>query len=190
MPGGAQGPGDRLLEALVGVGDDQLHALQAAPDQGLEEAGPERLGLRGTDLEPDDLTPAVRVDREGDYRRYRDDAAALALLQVGGVKPQIGPLALQRPIEEGVDPLVNVLAELGDLGLRDARQAHLAGDAGARGGGGGGEGLDQVVDTAGRDAADPGLLDHCHQGLLGDPPGLQERREVRALAELGDAQLE
>ena len=33
-------------------------------------------------------------------------------LQIGGVEPQIRPLALDRPVEEGVDPLIDVLAQL------------------------------------------------------------------------------
>jgi site-specific DNA recombinase len=37
LPSGTQYPRDRLLQALVGIGDDQLHALQPAPDKGLEE---------------------------------------------------------------------------------------------------------------------------------------------------------
>ena len=50
--------------------------------------------------------------------------------------------------------------------------------------------LDQLVDPAGRDAADPGLLDHRHQRLLAHLPRLQERREVGALAQLGHPQLQ
>ena len=129
----------------------------------------------GTDAEPDDLAPAFGGDRHGDYRRDRDDAAAVADLEVGGVEPQIRPLALDRPVEEGVDPFVDVLAQLGDLALRDAGQAHR---------------LHQFVDAAGRDAADPGLLDHRDQCLLGGLARLQEGREIRSLAQLGDAQLE
>src|SRR5690606_2118568 len=49
-------------------------------------------------------------------------------------------------------------------------------------------GLDQVVHRAGRDALDVGLLDHRGQGLLGEPPGLQEPWEVAPLPELGNAQ--
>ena len=50
--------------------------------------------------------------------------------------------------------------------------------------------LDQVVDRARRDALDVGLLDHRRQRLLGHAPRLQEAREVAALPELGDAQLD
>src|SRR5882757_61511 len=44
--------------------------------------------------------------------RDRDDAAAVADLEVGGIKPEIRPFALERPVEEGIDPLVDVLAQL------------------------------------------------------------------------------
>jgi len=37
--------GDRTLQALVAVGDDELHAFQATADEFLEEARPEGLGL-------------------------------------------------------------------------------------------------------------------------------------------------
>ena len=59
--------------------------------------------------------------------------------------------------------------------LRDAGEAH---------------GLDEVVDPPGRDAADPGLLDDRDQRLLGHPARLEERREVAALAQLRDAELQ
>ena len=104
----------------MGIGDDQLHALEATADQGLEEAGPKGFRFGRADLKPDDLTPAVGVDRDGDYRRHRDDPPALALLEIGGVQPEIGPFAFQGPLQEGLHPLVDVLAELGDLRLRDA----------------------------------------------------------------------
>src|SRR5207344_3578434 len=109
------------------------------------------------------------------YRSDRDNATAIADLEVGRVEPQIRPLAVDRPVEEGIDPFIDVLAELGNLALRDAGQAHR---------------LDQFVDPAGRDAADPGFLDHRDQRLLGGLARLEEWREVRPLAQLGDAQLE
>ena len=150
----------------MGVGDDQLHAFQAAPDQGFEKARPERFGLRRTDLEADDLTSAVGVDGHGDYGRHRHDPPAFPLLEIGGVEPEIGPITLQRAFQEGADPLVDLLAELGNLRLRDAREAHR---------------LHQVIDPPSRDTADPGLLDHGDQRLLGHSPRLQKGREVGAL---------
>jgi hypothetical protein len=73
---------------------DKLHALDAPFDQAFDEPRPERLRLAWTDAEPDDLPLAVGVDRHSNYRRDRDDTAALALLEVGRVEPQIRPVAL------------------------------------------------------------------------------------------------
>jgi hypothetical protein len=57
LPGRAEDLGDRVLQSLVGVGDDQLHADQAAGDQRAHEVRPERLGLGGADVQADDLPP-------------------------------------------------------------------------------------------------------------------------------------
>ena len=108
----------------MGVGNDQLDIAQAAPRQALEKARPKGFGLRRADMQPDNLTPAIGIGRDSDYRRNRDDAAALALLQVSGVKPQIRPFAGERPIEKGIHALVDVFAQLGDLRLADPRQSH------------------------------------------------------------------
>ena len=140
LPGGPENLGDGVLEAVMGIGDHQLHRLQAAADEGLEKAGPEGLCLRGPDLQPDDLTASVGADGDGDYGCHGHDPAALALLEVSRVQPEIGPFALQWPVEEGADALIDVFAELGNLRLADPGQSH---------------GLDEVVHSAGRDALDP-----------------------------------
>ena len=90
------------------IGDDQLHAAQAALDQALEEGRPKGLGLRRADVQADDLAVPLGIAGHSDYRRHRHDAAALALAQVGRVEPEIGPIAGQRPIQEGANPLVDV----------------------------------------------------------------------------------
>jgi hypothetical protein len=92
------------------------------------------------------LAAAVAVDRHGDYRGDGDDAPALAHLQVGGVEPEIGPVADQRSIEEVPHTLVDVLAEFRDRALRDASEPHR---------------LHQLVHPARRDAADPRLLERA-----------------------------
>src|SRR5215471_9950617 len=48
--------------------------------------------------------------RDSDYRGNRDDAAALTLLQVGGIEPQIRPLSGERAIEKGMHAFVDLLA--------------------------------------------------------------------------------
>jgi len=104
-----------------------------------------------------------------------DDAACLARLHVGRVDPEIRPVALDRAGEEGLDLVVDLFAQPADLALGDAAAAHR---------------LDEVVHRAGGDSLDVGLLDHRCERLLGQPAGLQEPREVRPLAQLGDAQLD
>ena len=156
------------------IEDHQLHAAQAATNHALEERRPERLCLRRPDVQADDLALALGVGGNGDYRRDRDDPSTFALLEVGGVQPEIRPLASQWAVEKGADAVVDVFAELADGALADPGQPHR---------------LHQIVHAPGRDAADPGLLDHSHQRLLRRLPGLKERREITALAQLRDAQL-
>src|SRR5499427_122054 len=113
--------------------------------------------------------------RDSDYRGNRDDAAALTLLQVGGIEPQIRPLAGERAIEKGMHAFVDLLAQFGDLRLADPRQPHR---------------LNQIVDTAGRHAADPRFLDHRDQRLLRTLAGFEKRREIAALPQFWDPQLQ
>ena len=159
--------GDRGLQPLVGVGDDELHAAQAAAGELAQELDPERLGLRRADVHAEHLAPAVGVDADRDDHRHRDDPPVLAHLQVGRVDPEVGPVALQRPLEEGRHPLVDLGAEPAHLALRHPAHA---------------ERLHEVVDRARRDAVDVGLLDDGRQRLLGHPPRLEEAGEVRARA--------
>lgn len=175
LPGGAEHAGDRGLQPLVRIGDDQLHALEAAARQVLEEARPEGLGLARADVQADDLALALGVDGDRYYRGDADDASALADLEIGRIEPEIGPVAGERPLEEGMHTLVDVLAQLRDRRLRYAGHAH---------------GLDQLVDAPRADAGDPCLLDHRDQRLLDGLARLQEAGEVGAGPELGDLQVE
>jgi hypothetical protein len=81
----------------------------------------------------------------------------------------------QRPLAEHPDLLVQPLAQPGDLVLGQPGDAQL---------------LHQPIHPPGADAADPGLLDDRDQGLLGPPARFQEAREVGALAQPGDRQLQ
>ena len=141
---------------LVRVGDHELNAMQAAPDEAFEERRPEGFGLAGTDAQADDLALALCVCGQGDDGRHVEDASALALLEAGGVKPQTGPFAGERMFKERADPIIDVLAQLADGGFADPGQAH---------------GLNQVAHAPGRNAADLRFLDHGHRGLLGSRKG-------------------
>ena len=159
----------------MGVGDDQLHAGQAAPNEVLQEVRPEDLGLGRSDVQADDLAPAFGVDGHGDYGRNADDPPAFAYLEIGRIEPEIGPLAGQRALQEGQDALVDILAQLGDRGLGYPGHTHR---------------LDQFIDPARADAADPRLLDHRNQCLLHHLARLQEAGEVGPGPQLGDFEVQ
>src|SRR3954466_396590 len=87
LPARAESPGDRQAKAVVRIRDHQLDTLQPTLDQALDEARPERLGLRRANAETNDLAPALGIDGDGDYCRDGDNTAAFAHFQVGGVEP-------------------------------------------------------------------------------------------------------
>ena len=78
---------------------------------------PDDLGLAS--LRPD-LPLALGVRGHSDYRRDGDDAAVLALFEVGRIEPEIGLVADERAVEEGVHAVVDVLAQLAHRALADA----------------------------------------------------------------------
>jgi len=158
----------------VGIGDDELAAEQAALDQAAQERAPERLRLRLADVEADHLPAAGLVHAVGDDQALPDDAAAVPDLLDLRIEEQVGVAALERPLSERLDLLVEAGADARDLALGDAQP----------------ERLDDLVDLARRDTGDVGLLDHRHQRLLGTLARLQEAREVAPPPELGDRQLE
>ena len=170
LPRGAQRLGDRGLEAFMGVGDDQFYAAKPTTKKAFEEKRPERLGFAGSDVQPHDFSTAFRVHSHGDYSGDADHPATFTLLEVGRVQPQIGPFPGQRPGKEGMEPFIDVLAQLGHLGLGDPGKAH---------------GLDEIIHAPGGDAADPGFLDDGHQSPFAGLARLQEGRKVAALAQFG-----
>jgi hypothetical protein len=89
LPRRAEDLGERGLQARMSVADRQLDADQAARDEASEELAPERLGLRGADVEADDLAAAGLMDRVGDDDALARDAAAVADLLDLGVDEQI-----------------------------------------------------------------------------------------------------
>lgn len=116
LPCRAQHLGDGRLDAFMGIGDE-LDAAQAATGQLAQKLRPDRLGLRGADLHAQHLAPAVRIDADSDDDGDRHDAAAAAHLQVGGVDPQIWPVALDESFKERFDLAVDLFAQPADLVL-------------------------------------------------------------------------
>jgi hypothetical protein len=175
LPRAAEHLGDRLPQTIVGVRDAQAHALESAGAQAAEELAPERLGLSLPDVQADDLTAAALVDPVGDHQRLVPDPAGLADPFHLGVQPQVRVAALQRPLPERPHLLIQPTAQPRYLVLGHAGDAEL---------------LDQPIHPTGADAVDVGLLHHRDQRLLGPPARLQERREVAAGPQPGNAQLQ
>jgi hypothetical protein len=82
----------------------------------------------------------------------------------------------ERPVPELGHHRVELAADAGHLTLKDPRLDP--------------EGLDQVVDLAGRHTMHVGLHDHRPQRLVDPPAGFEQGREEAALAELGDLQID
>lgn len=129
----------------MGIGDDELDASETPSRQFAQKIRPDRLGLGRANLHAQDLAPSVGVDADGDDDGNRDDAATATNLQIGGVDPQIRPVAFNGAAEERLHLVVDLLAQPRDLALGDAAHAHR---------------LDQIVDGAGRNALDIGFLNY------------------------------
>ncbi len=88
----------------MGVGDDQLHPVQAAGLQAAQERGPERAVLAVTDVEPEDLPPPVGGHAGGDHHGLGHDSSIDPGLAVGGVEEHIRERGVgQRPVPERAD---------------------------------------------------------------------------------------
>lgn len=137
-------------------------------------APPVSLGLALAGIEPDHLSVARLVHCVGEDEALPDHPSSISDLLDLGVEPQVGIAALERPLPEGLDLLVEPLADARDLGLGDPQP----------------ERLDHLVDLARRDAGDIGLLHDGDERLLGAAARLEEAREVAPPAQRGDGELE
>jgi len=102
LPGRVQNLCDSRLETVVGVGDDQLDASQAAMAQATQELAPERFGFAVASGHAEHLAAAIRVHADRDDHGDRDDVVVASDFDVGRIEPEIWPLTLDRPREEGV----------------------------------------------------------------------------------------
>lgn len=166
---------DGLGEPYVRVAHHQLHASQPTFDEASQECEPEVSVLATACVDAHQLAVAVVVEGVGDHHGVRGDASTLPDLQVGGVQPQIEVAPRERTLTESLDLFVEPGTDSADFALREILHAH---------------GLDEVLDLAGTDAVHVGLLDDTHERLLRPAPGLEEAREVGALPQLRDRQLE
>ena len=106
-PSGVEHAGRQSLWVGIVVGDHQPGPMQAAAGQWAQEVKPEGIGFRGAEAHAQHIPPAVSVDARGDDHPRRDDAALLADLDVCGVGPDRGTVALDQTVEEGGDLVVD-----------------------------------------------------------------------------------
>ena len=123
LPGGAEHLGNGGLQSLVRVRYDQLDAAQAAAGQAAQELDPERLGLAMADGHAEHLASAIGVDADGDDDGDRDDVMVSSDFDVGGVKPDVGPIAFDGAAQEGLHAFVDLAAQARDLALADTLHA-------------------------------------------------------------------
>jgi hypothetical protein len=116
LPGAAlEHPLDRRRQSRVGVRDHQLDANKAPLSEGGDELRPEGLSLTIAHLETNKL-PAIGIDPHRHHRSARGDLLSLALppIEVGGIQVDIGIASLlQRPVQESLDLLINLLTDAG-----------------------------------------------------------------------------
>jgi hypothetical protein len=119
LPAGTrQHRGNRGLQALVGVGDDQLHPVQAAGDQVAQQGGPPGAVLAGDQVDAEHLAAAVGVDASRDHHAHACDAVVVAAAHRKRVQPHIGVGAsVQRPGAEGGHRRVQAGGQLRHLRL-------------------------------------------------------------------------
>ena len=159
----------------MGCADSKLHPVQSAAAQGSPEVCPERLGSLRPDAQIHDLPAAFGVGRHGDFGRNRHDAPTLVLLEVCGIQRDIGPVAGQGALQELAYAVVDIFAQLRDSAFGSSRQAN---------------GLHQIFDIAGRDAAAPSLLNDGNQCLLVGFARLENAWGIAALPQLGQLQVQ
>ena len=99
--------------------------IQDSAGKAAQKFDPEGFGLAMADGHPQYLAPSIGVDAHRDDHCDRDDVMAAAGFDVGGIEPDIRPVALGRPLEERLDPLVDLVNRL-EAEARAGRQGRLA----------------------------------------------------------------
>jgi hypothetical protein len=119
---------DRVAQARVSVGDDELHALEPARSQPAQEGQPPGAVLGGDDVEAQDLAAAIVVHADGDEARDVHDAAALAALQNERVEPQVREAAArQRAFPEALHDAVELPSRAATPGSSTASRSRAPG---------------------------------------------------------------
>jgi hypothetical protein len=172
LPAGAQDAGDRETQPIIGVGDHQLDAFAATLDQALEKSRPERFCSEGPmpspmiSRRPSALTAPAIIAAPETMRPPSRPFRSVASSQ------RCGPFAVNRPVEAGLDPFVDILDrfETWRFEMPDRPIAWTSSST-------------RRVDT-------PPIWVTLTSAFSGGLARLRKRREAGALAPLGNAQAE
>ena len=105
------------------VGEDQLHARQAAGAQGAARAGPEGATLRIPNLDTEAFTLAVGGHPDRDHDRLGHVATVEACLPLGGIQEHVRVgVSIKVPFLERDHLFVEVGADPRHLGLAGPRR--------------------------------------------------------------------
>ena len=116
-----------LRQAAAGIGNDQLHPLEAAIDELSQKRRPARLVLLGALADAENLPKTLGIDGAGDQQRDIADLAGPAALHYDAVEIKIRMLAFDAPVPPSLDLGVNLLVE-----VRHRARAHPRAPEGLR----------------------------------------------------------
>ena len=177
LPGAAlQRPADRSVSPSWAPGVTSCTLLSPRSVRP-RKLGPERLVLRVTDVDPDDLTVPIPAHGSGDHHGLRDDPPVLPDLQGGRIQPRGDERdAVQTAPSQLGDVLIDVGTDPGHGRLQQARVAPKR--------------LDEVLDLTGRRAGDVGGHDLRQQGPVDPAARLEEFQKEAAPAKLRNPDLD
>ena len=162
----------------MGVADHQPHAAQPTRVERAQEGQPAAalVATGGGDLHAQHAALAGGADADRDERGHAHHPASLAHLVIERVERHIRVARrVERAAAEGVDLGVQPGADAADLALGQVGYPQRA---------------DQLLDAAGADTANIGLLHHAQQRALGATARLEQAGEVAPVAQLGNLQLD
>jgi hypothetical protein len=116
-----------LRQAAAGIGNDQLHPLEAAIDQVSQKRRPARFVLLGALADAENLPKALRIDGAGHQQRDIAHFASPTALHYDAVEIEIRMLAFDAPVPPSLDLGVNLLVE-----VRHRARAHPRAPEGLR----------------------------------------------------------
>ncbi len=105
---------DRFRQTQAGVRDHQLHTLEAAFFEVLQEARPARLVLLGAFADAEDLAVAVGVDGDGNQQRHIPDFTGPRPFEHDAIEINIRVFTLDRPVPPRLDRRIYLLVEVRD----------------------------------------------------------------------------